>query len=78
MLTSMKGFLQQLVVQGALALLALFLDHLRALVGVDQTRRGRRGWVVGYLPDSLPCLATVVSQISGRDDLLPFGCIKFS
>ena len=42
------------------------------LVCIDQTRMGSRGWVVGYLPDSLPCPATVVSQISRGDEILPF------
>ena len=42
------------------------------LVGVHQTHRVCSGCVVGLLLDSLLCLATVVSQISGRDELLPF------
>ena len=42
------------------------------LVGVDQTRKVWRGGVVGMLlDDSLPCLATVMSQINRCDDLFP-------
>ena len=36
------------------------------------------GWVPGYFPDSLSCLATVVNQISRRDDLLPIIPFLFS
>ena len=41
------------------------------LVGVDQTRIVWRGRVIGYLLDSLPRLATVMSQINRCDDLFP-------
>ena len=52
------------------------------LVGVDQTRMVWRGRVVGWFIDSLPCLATVMTQINRCNDifisllLLFFHCVN--
>ena len=54
---------------GRFGFVLLFLSHWRA---ANQRRRVCRGWVVGYLPDSLPCLATVLSQISRLLLFIPF------
>ena len=51
--------------------LAIDEQMVSELVGVDHTRRVWRGTVVGQLLDSMPCLATVMSQINRCDDIFP-------